>query len=305
VASRGGGSYFSARDIEVLRDQAKQRLEQSQIDSQVNSFLQEQLVTFNDRDVDKINGYLQEIESGLKDRVDAVDRLQFGGSVAKHTYVDGLSDVDSLVILRDTDLANETPAEMRERFREALLRQLPQGNVSEIETGRMAVTIRYTDGAKIQLLPAVRVGDEISISSADGQSWSQIQPRDFAQRLTATNRLQGGSVVPSIKLAKAILANRLGDKCPSGYHVEALAVSAFRDYTGARTPKAMLIRLFERATEDVLRPIRDVTGQSSYVDDALGPAQSPSRRELSRAFGDIAKTMASSRSIADWRALLE
>jgi hypothetical protein len=101
------------------------------------------------------------------------------------------------------------------------------------------------------------------------------------------------------------VANRLGDKGPSGYHLEALAVAAFRDYSGAHTPKAMVTRLFERASRDILRPIQDVTGQSRYVDEALGPAKSAPRRELSRTLQRIAKTTSESRSAADWLTLFE
>lgn len=298
-----GGSYLSTRDLEVLRDEARTRLEQSRNDAEVNSFLQQELADLNNRDIDTINRYLGEIEGALDDRIESFDRLLFGGSVAKHTYVDGLSDVDSLVLLTDEALAEKEPAEVRNEFRSTLMRNLPQGEIQEIRVGRMAVTVTYRDGTEIQLLPAVQSKGNISISSEDGKSWIQIQPKAFAQDLSRTNRKQGGSVVPAIKLTKAIVANRLGDKGPGGYHLEALAVAAFRDYSGARTPKAMVTRLFERASKDILRRIQDVTGQSRYVDEALGPANSGARRELSRTFDKIAKITSESPSVADWRTL--
>lgn len=303
--SGGGGSYFSARDVEVLREGARRRLEQSRIDAEVNSLLQQELASVNDRDADKINRYIDEIEAALQGRIRALDRLIFDGSVAKHTYVDGLSDIDSLVILNDESLAGKSPAEVRDQFRETLVRYLPQRDIQDMKVGRMAVTIKYRDGTEIQLLPAVQSDGEISISSADGNSWIRIRPRLFAQELTVVNKRQGGAVVPAIKLAKAILANKLGDRSPSGYHVENLAVAAFRDYSGPRTPKEMLVRLFERASDDVCRPIRDVTGQSPHVDESLGPPDSLRRRELCRAFQDLSKMMSGSRSISDWRSLFE
>src|SRR4051812_45045637 len=99
-----GGSYFTARDIEVLREEARKRLERSRIDADVNSLLQKELVNINDRDTDKISRRLEQIQDALQDRIEAFDRLLFGGSVAKHTYVDGLSDVDALVILGDESM---------------------------------------------------------------------------------------------------------------------------------------------------------------------------------------------------------
>jgi hypothetical protein len=85
-------------------------------------------------------------------------------------------------------------------------------------------------------------------------------------------------VIPTIKLAKAMFDNNLGDSAPAGYHVEALAVAAFENYTGPRDHSAMLTHLVSSASENVRRPIRDVTGQSPHVDADLGPANSSVRQ---------------------------
>ena len=233
-----------------------------------------------------------------------MERLQFGGSVAKHTYVDGLSDVDAIVLLGDESVNEQSPNVVRRDFAESLRRALPQGNVKDIREGSMAVTIEYTDGTEIQVLPAARTPKGIAVSSSDGKSWSSIQPQAFAQALTKTNQDQGGRAVPAIKLAKAILANRLGEGAVNGYHVEALAIEAFRAYSGPRTPKDMLNHLVEHASERVLRPIRDVTGQSRNVDDHLGEANSAFRRSLSGSLAELAGTMDSAQSLDVWESLL-
>ena len=305
--SGGGrtGSYFSADDVAALQEEAQQRLSQSRIESDVNSVLQEMLTSINDRDIELVGSYLEAIEQALGDKLDEVNRLLFGGSVAKHTYVDGLSDIDALVLLRDDSLSSRGPAEVRREFAQALMQALPTSDVQAVHEGRLAVTVEYRDGTEIQLLPAVRTSNGIAVSSWDGQSWSAIQPRRFAEALTAMNQRQGGGVVPAIKLAKSIFANSLGDTGPSGYHVEALALAAFRGYSGPRTPKAMLTHLVERAGRDVLRPIRDLTGQSRYVDESLGGADSSARQALSRNLRTLAQTMTNSQSVDDWRALLD
>lgn len=305
MGSRGGGSYLSSKDLEKLQVEARKRLEQSRFNADVNSFLQHELADFNDRDSDAINRHLERIEVALEGSLDSMDRLLFGGSVAKQTYVDGLSDVDSLVVLTDETLADKTPDVVMVEFETALRSRLPQGEVRDIQIGQMAVTVNFRDGTEIQLLPAVQKEGSVLISSADGKAWSQINPKAFARDLSRVNQRQGGSVVPAIKLAKAILANQLSDKAPSGYHLEALAISAFTDYTGPRTPKAMVSQLFVRAASDVLRPIQDVTGQSHYVDEYLGGADSPARRELARSIQQLGKMMSESRSTADWRSLFE
>jgi hypothetical protein len=301
----GSGSYFSAHDIEVLRVEARRRLQQSRVDAEINSYLQKQLARVNDRDVDKTNESIDRIEAALRGQTDDVERLLFGGSVAKHTYVDGLSDVDLLVVMKEGSLTSKSTAEVLEQVRSALLRELPQGEIKGIRTGRMAVTIEYRDGTEIQLLPAAHAGENLAIAAEDGRSWTQIRPREFASRLTEVNKSQGAAVVPAIKLAKAIVANLMGDSAPSGYHLESLALLAFRDYTGSRTPKSMVTRFFEGAATDVLRSIADVTGQSVHVDAALGPEGSPARRELARTFRNIATRLSSSSTTSEWRALLD
>lgn len=302
--SGGTGSYFSARDARELEEQARRRLEQSRLDSVVNSLLLQELTDINDRDTDLTNERLEAIEQALGSRIGEVERLLFGGSVAKHTFVNGLSDIDILVELADESNVERSPAEVRNSLAVALRQDLPQGDVEDIQQGSMAVTIKYLDGTEIQVLPAIRIGEELAVSSWDSDSWVQIRPQDFARTLTTTNKSQGGAVVPAIKLAKAIFANRLGDNGPTGYHVDALAVEAFRDYSGPRTPKAMVTHLLRTASERVLRPIRDISGQSHYVDEGLGERDSSARRALSRRLEGLAHTMENSQSINGWEGMI-
>ena len=298
------GDFFRESDIDSLREEARQRLEESQNDSSVNSLLQQELSSINDRDTELINRYLDTIQEALSDGDHEVERLRFGGSVAKHTYVDGLSDVDALVLLGGEAIKEQSPEEVRRDFADSLRRALPQGNVKDIREGAMAVTIEYRDGTEIQVLPAANTAKGVVVSSKDGKSWSSIRPQAFAQELTKSNQDQGGRVVPTIKLAKAIIANKLGENVVSGYHVEALAIDAFRAYAGPRTPKAMLTHLVQHASERALRPIRDETGQSRYVDGYLGNANSASRRDLSSRLTNLGETMDKTRSLDVWESLL-
>ena len=300
----GTGSYFSAADARLLEEEARRRLEQSRVDSTVNSFLQRELTDINDRDIELTNSRLEAIEQALGSRLGEIERLLFGGSVAKHTFVSGLSDVDALVEIAEEEISDRSPAAVISSLARALRQALPQGEVEEIRQGGMAVTVTYRDGTEIQLLPAIRENGELAVPSWDSSSWIPIRPREFARVLTATNQGQGGAVVPAVKLAKAIFANRLGDDGPSGYHVEALAVEAFRQYSGPRTPKAMVTHLVRCASERVLRPIGDISGQSRYVDGSLGEGNSAARLTLSRSLERLARTMEGARSIDDWEVLI-
>ena len=74
-------------------------------------YLQQLLTEFNDRDVEKIGTYLSEIEGALSNKAD-LERLLFGGSVAKHTHVEGLSDIDALVLLREDGATTQSASQV-------------------------------------------------------------------------------------------------------------------------------------------------------------------------------------------------
>lgn len=297
----GGGSSGGEQGLQRLRERAAEQAAQAQFDSEVNARLDEELRNLNNRDVELVRRRLDELEEALGDKIDEIDRMLFGGSIAKHTFVDGLSDVDVLVMLKE--MADVSPAEAREQFADALRERL--GDRAEVTVGQLAVTVRYRDGLEVQLLPAIQQGDHRAISSPDGNDWVQIRPGNFARRLTDLNKAQAGAAIPAIKLAKAIIAHELAESDrPSGYHVEALSVAAFANYRGARDPKSMLAHFFESAATDVQRPIPDVTGQSERVDAYLGAGGSAARTRMSASFRAIADRMKQSNSLDDWNALL-
>jgi hypothetical protein len=305
MGGSGGGGYRSDRSPSELRAEVQRDLQQARLESDVNALLTEQLAQINNRDVAVINERLDEIVGALGEKIDEIDRLLYGGSVAKHTYVDGLSDVDSLVVLKSDALDGDTPVALREAMERALRQGLDMGKVDAIVTG-FAVTVRYKDGNEIQLLPAVERDGRVAISDKSGTGWSFIRPKAFEERLRAANKEQDGRVIPTIKLAKAVVDGSLSatDK-PGGYHMEALAVESFKGYDGPRNNKAMLTHFFKFASERVKQPLADVTGQSERIDEVFGSANSPDRQRISAALRRIATRMEQASSPADWRKLFE
>lgn len=307
MGGSGGGSGYriTQREVGQLRKEAQERLQRSKVDTEVNAFLQAELARINDRDTALVNERLDRVEVAIFGQIEEFDRLLFGGSVAKHTYVDGLSDVDALVILDESLVGDRPPGEMRQELYQSLQQHLSMGDVDEISMGQMAVTVNFRDGMELQLLPAVQRDDRTAVSAQSGDEWSHVRPREFAESLSRLNDHQGRAVVPTIKLAKAMIAEAVPEQNrPNGYHMEALGVAAFRDYEGSRSPRAMVERYFESAAQNVLRPIRDITGQSQYLDSKLGSADSDMRRALSRRFAGLARQMRNASSVDDWRQLL-
>ncbi len=303
--SGGGGRYSGPpsesiqRRIERARDQERQRL-----DGQVNELLQRLLARFNDRNVTKIGERLSEIELHLKNTVE-VDRILFGGSVAKHTDVDGLSDVDALVILDREDLAGKPPKEVLDVFLATLRDNLPRGDVRSIEKGRLAVTVTFDDGMEIQLLPALRTRQTISIAGAGGSNWSDTNPRIFERELIKLNDRLNFALVPTIKLFKSIVSTFPHQKRLTGYHIESLLADAAEDYQCAKTARALLLYSLDQASQRVLKPLRDVTGQSRTVDAYLGPPDSLERRNISQALSGMRRRLEAATTLAQWRAVFE
>jgi len=300
--SGGGGKYDdSAEELARTRELVRADLRRQQLAADVNQFLAELLVEYNNRDTQQTRDKLDSIDTALADQGYEVQNLGFGGSGAKHTYIDGLSDVDVLVFLDSSH--GGTPAEVIAGFAQVLRNSLPAS--ATVTAGNMAVTVTYSDGTQIQLLPATERGVHTVIASADGSAWKAVRPHKFTEKLTQTNQRNGGGVVPAIKLAKS-LGNRLPpSEQLSGYHMEALAVDAFKAYGGPKDRASMLRHLLSHASQSVLRPSADITGQSLHIDDHLGAAGSTARRRVSAALTRTAATFAAATTVADYRQAFE
>src|SRR5208283_2098414 len=106
--------------------QEQERSRDAGFDTQVSAYLARLLARYNGRDTEAINDHLDAIAGALQGLAQGSIRMLFGGSVAKHTHVDGLSDVDSLVLLSRQDLAGNTPRAMLAAFRDALGQRFPE-----------------------------------------------------------------------------------------------------------------------------------------------------------------------------------
>jgi hypothetical protein len=279
---RSGPPRYS---LDELQDRAQRRTDRATYETGVEQVLQDTLRNFNDRDVEGINAHLKTIRDALSKEIEGAVQLLFGGSVSKHTYVNGLSDVDMLVGFNDSSLADKSPDEVMAYFEQRLRDRLPN---TEIRRGDLAVTVTFSDGHEIQLLPAVRTDSGYRVATPSGSEWSNvIAPARFAQKLTDVNQAQGGKVVPVVKLYKALNESLPKQSRLSGYHIESLAIEAFEHYNGRQTMKEMLTHFCAQARTGVLTPIVDSTGQTRHIDDYLGKSDSTERRRASSAIANL------------------
>lgn len=308
----GGGGYSSggsSDEYKEIIEETREKTKNVEYEARVNDRITEHLAESNARDAELTKEHLDELKEIVETDIGGTVDLRFGGSVSKHTYVEGLSDTDVLMLIEKTDLVDKNPQEVlkyiKSRLAEAHLR-----NVEDIRIGKLAVTVRYKDGTEIQLLPAVRKGDGYKIPSQKTGEWSNIiRPDKFASRLTEVNQSCNSKVIPVIKLVKRINSQLPEDQQLSGYHIESLAIEAFKSYPDSKekTTKEMLKYFFEKAKNDVRSPIKDKTGQSIHVDDYLGAEDSRARMRISYTLDRVHRKMKNAdelESIEEWDAIL-
>ncbi len=273
-------------------------------DDNFNRYCEELLARYTRRNQQAVTRHLESLCEILRQEGNYVVQTMFGGSVRRHTYVTGLSDVDALLVVNQSSLANQPTEIVIEYVRDTIQRRLNQNPVT---AGNLAVTVGYSGGLEIQILPAIRTSTGgIRIAEPGSTRWSNVaHPERFAEKLSEVNHARNGRVVPVIKLAKAMADCHIirPSRKFSGYHLESLAIDAFRNYQGAQDPKSMLNHFLTHSMTAVMRPITDPTGQSRYVDEHLESADSKPRRRASTHFGQLRGKVNSCSTRAQFNAL--
>jgi hypothetical protein len=304
-----GGKFFSSSEPSAIQKKIKKIQEDSidqEFEARLSTKINDMLAVYNDRNVEEIKKRINIIVSKLERKAEDEIDVLYGGSVSKHTYVDGLSDIDMLLLVDEHSLSEKKPSQVL-KYVEKLLKNKFKDDLKSIEVGALAVTLEFVDGMVIQLLPALRAGKKLKIGAMDGKEWTKIDPQKFQAELTEKNQACANKLVPVIKLAKVINSNLPESQRLSGYHIEALAVGAFENYKGKKDIPNMLVHLFKNSVELVKKPIVDKTGQSNAVDEYLGPANSDKRIQTGYIFDRIYKRLTNalaSQSEAQWLDML-
>lgn len=272
-------------------------------DDNFNRYCEELLARYARRNQQAVTRHLENLCNIIRSEEHVVQTM-YGGSVQRGTYVTGLSDVDVLLIVNQSSLVNQSPAKVIQQVRRTIKEQLPN---NPVRAGSLAVTVGYARGIEIQVLPAIRTNSRgVRIAEPGSTGWSNVvHPENFARRLAEVNDANNGRVVQIIKLVKAMANCHISrpSRKFSGYHLESLAIRAFRNHSGPQDPKAMLNHFLSHSMTSVQSPIADTTGQSGYVDEYLGPANSRLRNRASTYFSQMRANVNSCTSRAKFNAL--
>src|SRR5438128_2519981 len=132
----GGRGFFGGgtppEKLSELVKKSQSQVRDEAYETEVAGFLNRLLTDYNDRDVEQTKVHLETVKQAINRDIEGTVEVMFGGSVAKHTYVDGLSDIDALVVLNKSELTGLTPRAVKEYFARNLRERLPN---TEIEVG--------------------------------------------------------------------------------------------------------------------------------------------------------------------------
>lgn len=302
MGGSGGSFYRNPKKLTEEVNESREIFFKNSLESEVSNLLSSILANANNRDAEAINLHIKEITRALEKNIEGSVNTLFGGSVAKHTFVDGLSDIDALLIINDSELINKSPVEVKDYIAQRLRERYPQ---TEIKEGHLAITVKFND-YEIQIIPAVKRINKIRIPAPSGDEWSDdINPQSFTKALTDINSKLNNKVIPVIKLAKSIIYSYPEQKRLSGYHIEALAVNIFKNYTDTPTTVKMLKHFFIESHKCIRQPMKDLTGQSSHIDDYLKGENSLERELRADALRNTFRKMLISTTLEQWKQFFE
>lgn len=234
------------------------------------------------RDAEKQMEYRDDVRAAINKDIDGSVDIEYGGSVSKSTYVDGISDLDCRVSINGTSLEKKSPEQIKRYFKDRIKSSCP--NVKSAKVGKLGVSVIFKDGTKMQYIPIIKMKHGYKLSH--GNSWSNvIRENKFKRDFTRTNKKCGGNLYPLVRLIKRQNASLPKSQQLSGHNIEALANKIFKHYpdSASRNLTDMMGYYYKHAEREVLHRTRDRTGQASFVDKKkLDGANSDVRRNISR-----------------------
>ena len=242
------------------------------------------------RDREKHMQYRNEAEDAINEGIEGSVNIVYAGSVAKGTYVEGISDVDNHVCINDTSLERMKPSEVKAYICQQLAK-LP--NVKSATETSKTVTVTYKDGTEMQFVPVIKTKNGYRV--ADGNRWSNVVYENrFKRDFQRTNKKCGGRLTALVRFLKKENADNPKSQRMSGHHIEVMANRIFKSAPASKTHDVgtMSVYYHQHASRHIRHRMRDVTGQYTYVDKrSLGGPDSESRRALSRRFASRARRM--------------
>lgn len=244
-------------------------------------------------------------EEAINADIDGDVSIQYGGSVSRATYVNGVSDVDCRVSINGTSLEGKSPGEIKQYIEAQIRKHDPQ--VKSTSIGNLAVTARYRDGTEMQFIPVIQMKHGYKVPKGNG--WSDIvRENKFTSDFRSTNQKCGGKLPALVRVLKRQNSNMPKSERLSGYNIEALVNKIFKSYPASAPRKLsnMADYYYQKAEKAVMHRTRDKTGQSTFIDkQKLGGPNSNVRQRIASRMRSTRSALNRARLFRDSQALKE
>ncbi len=155
---------------------------------------------------------------------------RLAGSYPRHTAIDDLKDVDTLVFVH-ADYLEDKPSVVLKALERAL-KDLPDdiggGSKVELRKQRRSIHVCFADkDFHLDVVPAVitqTIDDSLKVPDREWEKWVDTHPLGYQMWLSELNDWHGGKVVPLIKLTKHWRDCQFVYKRPKSYWLECLVV---------------------------------------------------------------------------------
>lgn len=239
------------------------------------------------------------------------------GSYARNTGIYPGKDVDIFVKLTKLDTSAE-PSEVFDFVREVVEERY--GDRAEVQRRSIKIDFdRDRDGFAVDVVPAVRNGNQWALPNGDpdrwkvdDERWITTDPETLGDLTSMRNKNpkfgDTGIYVPTVKLMRQIRSHHRGDRKPGGLFIELHTYWAFeRGITGDTWPEVLAATL--RSVADAM------SSRDPLIDPVLGTEYEPlpGQAELdanARQFHELARraeralVFEKCPAAAEWRAIL-
>jgi hypothetical protein len=201
------------------------------------------------------------VRAAVQRRLTVVDSF-LAGSYARSTMIGPLkdADLDIVMVLSSTYYAENTPASLLAKVRDALKETYT--STPSISPNGQAVTITFTD-FKVDVVPAFnRQGGGYLIPNSNTGAWIETDPTVHATVLTAANGSHNGDLVPLVKMMRAW--NRAGNRGFVGFYLELMTIDILTNVTISNFHSGMRY-VFFHGQEKVKLKQRDPAGLNNWV----------------------------------------
>jgi hypothetical protein len=234
-----------------------------------------------------ISEYLDDLLEECTDscrRVFANCEFSISGSLWKHTFAFGVSDIDVLCAFNSRELS---PNHVVSRLASAF-----SSTRTPIIAHQTHVTLPSPFGVTIDIVPVVVDSGEIALIHSSGGRWVRARPELFATVLQQANLSSQNTLKPSIRVLKSLLSRCSSAPLLKGHHIEAICVHAASEFAGTFKITTLLEFILSQLPRLANLHFVDTSGQLQFIDDYLGASDSDERCRLSAYLTDYRARMA-------------